>query len=144
VHTSHAVRNPLTSSVSSQIISSVIPGAGIVRTMEWTLLLSVLSLPGVFLGAAIVKYTGRRNLLMMGFSGYIVFGLIVGIAYDKITLVVPAFIVMYAMMQSSGNFVSPNSSIRSVSVPVPRHTTSHHFVPLRTTSSTCVAMWFNG
>jgi hypothetical protein len=96
----------LTSPVSSQIISSVIPGAGIVRTMEWTLLLSVLSLPGVFLGAAIVKYTGRRNLLMMGFSGYIVFGLIVGIAYDKITLVVPAFIVMYAMMQSSGNFVS--------------------------------------
>ncbi|GFZ43229.1 Probable metabolite transport protein GIT1 [Saitozyma sp. JCM 24511] len=89
---------------SSQIISSVIPGAGIVRTMEWTLLLSVLSLPGVFLGAAIVKFTGRRNLLMMGFSGYIVFGLIVGIAYDKITLVVPAFIVMYAMMQSSGNF----------------------------------------
>ena len=59
----------LTTSVSSQIISSVIPGAGIVRTMEWTLLLSVLSLPGVFLGAAIVKYTGRRNLLMMGFSG---------------------------------------------------------------------------
>jgi hypothetical protein len=37
-------------------------------------------------------------------SGYIIFGLIVGIAYDKITLVVPAFIVMHAMIQSSGIF----------------------------------------
>ncbi|KAL1411932.1 Plasma membrane permease, mediates uptake of glycerophosphoinositol and glycerophosphocholine [Vanrija albida] len=89
---------------SSTIIASVIPGAGLIRTMEWTLLLSVLSLPGVFLGAWVVKYTGRRNLLMMGFSGYIVFGLIVGLSYDKITKVVPAFIIMYALMQSSGNF----------------------------------------
>jgi hypothetical protein len=32
----------------------------------------------VFLGAWVVKYTGRRNLLIMGFSGYILFGLIVG------------------------------------------------------------------
>ena len=79
---------------SSTIIASVIPGAGIVRTLEWNLLLSVLSLPGVFLGAALVKYTGRRNLLIMGFTGYIVFGLIVGLSYDKITKVVPAFIVM--------------------------------------------------
>lgn len=63
---------------SSTIIASVIPGAGIVRTLEWNLLLAVLSLPGVFLGAFVVKYTGRRNLLIMGFAGYIVFGLIVG------------------------------------------------------------------
>lgn len=48
--------------------------------------------------------TGRRNLLMMGFSGYIVFGLIVGVSYDKITKVLPAFIIMYGLMQSSGNF----------------------------------------
>lgn len=89
---------------SSTIIASVIPGAGIVRTMEWTLLLSVLSLPGVFAGAWLVKYTGRRYLLVMGFSGYIVFGLIVGIAYDQITKTLPAFIIMYGLMQMSGNF----------------------------------------
>ncbi|KAK1922674.1 MFS general substrate transporter [Papiliotrema laurentii] len=89
---------------SSTIIASIVPGAGLVRTFEWNLLLSILSLPGVFLGAYVVKYTGRRNLLVMGFSGYIIFGLIVGIAYDKITKVIPAFIIMYAMMQSSGNF----------------------------------------
>ncbi|WWC60478.1 uncharacterized protein I303_103051 [Kwoniella dejecticola CBS 10117] len=89
---------------SSTIISGVIPGAGLVKTMEWTLLLSVLSLPGVFLGAWVVKYTGRRNLLMMGFSGYIIFGLIVGCSYEKITKIIPLFIVFYAFMQSSGNF----------------------------------------
>lgn len=41
---------------------------------------------------------------MLGFGGYIVFGLIVGLSYDKITKVIPAFIIMYAFMQSSGNF----------------------------------------
>jgi hypothetical protein len=59
----------------------------------------------------------------MGFSGYIVFGLIVGLSYEKITKVLPAFIIMYGecallglepeikllitrsgLMQSSGNF----------------------------------------
>jgi MFS family permease len=91
--------------LSSTIIAGVLPAdASVVRTLEWTLLLSVIALPGVFAGAWVVKYTGRRNLLMMGFSGYIVFGLIVGIAYDKITLVTGAFIVMYGLMQSSGNF----------------------------------------
>ncbi|WVR05689.1 hypothetical protein IAU60_002713 [Kwoniella sp. DSM 27419] len=89
---------------SSTIIAGVIPGAGLVRTMEWTLLLSVLSLPGVFAGAWVVKYTGRRNLLVMGFSGYIIFGLIVGLSYDRITKIIPLFIVMYAFMQMSGNF----------------------------------------
>lgn len=64
------------------------------KTLEWNLLLTILSLPGVFLGAWVVKYTGRRNLLMMGFSGYIVFGLIVGCSFEKIIKVVPAFIVM--------------------------------------------------
>ncbi|KAK8865745.1 hypothetical protein IAR55_000892 [Kwoniella newhampshirensis] len=88
---------------SSTIIAGVIPGAGLVRTMEWTLLLSVLSLPGVFIGAWIVKYTGRRNLLIIGFSGYIVFGLIVGLSYEKMTKIIPLFIIFYAFMQSSGN-----------------------------------------
>lgn len=41
---------------------------------------------------------------MMGFTGYILFGLIVGLAYDKLTPIPAAFIVMYALMQSSGNF----------------------------------------
>lgn len=55
----------------------------------------------------------------MGFSGYIIFGLIVGIAYDKITKVIPAFIIMYAMMQSSGNF-GPGNMEGTISAEVSR------------------------
>lgn len=41
---------------------------------------------------------------MIGFSGYLVFGLIIGCAYHKITKIIPLFIVFYGLMQSSGNF----------------------------------------
>ena len=41
--------------------------------------------------------------MMLGFSGYLVFGLIIGIAYDKISKIVPLFIVFYGLMLSSGN-----------------------------------------
>lgn len=56
---------------------------------------------------------------MMGFSGYIVFGLIVGLAYHKLTAIPAAFIVMYALMQSSGNFGPGNmeGTISSESYP---------------------------
>jgi hypothetical protein len=40
---------------------------------------------------------------MLGFSGYLIVGLIVGLAYDKLILNVPAFVVMYGLMQSFGN-----------------------------------------
>lgn len=40
----------------------------------------------------------------MGFTGYIVFSLIAGLAYDKLIPIPAAFSVIYALMQSSGNF----------------------------------------
>lgn len=42
--------------------------------------------------------------MMTGFCGYLIFGLIIGCAYDKITKIVPLFIIFYGLMQSSGNF----------------------------------------
>jgi MFS family permease len=41
--------------------------------------------------------------MMLGFSGYLVFGLIIGCSYDKITTIIPLFVVFYGLMQSSGN-----------------------------------------
>ena len=41
--------------------------------------------------------------MMLGFSGYLIFGLIIGCAYDQITKIVPLFVVFYGLMQSSGN-----------------------------------------
>ena len=93
---------------SGTIISSVVAAEGseghvINNTAEWQLLLGVLSIPGVLLGAWLCDRIGRKNTMMLGFSGYLVFGLIIGCSFDKITKIVPLFVVFYGLMQSSGN-----------------------------------------
>ena len=90
---------------SGVIISSVVPATGntIRTTAEWQLLLGALALPGVFLGAYLCDRLGRKNVMMLGFSGYLVFGLVVGCAYDKVTQIVPLFVILYGLMQSFGN-----------------------------------------
>lgn len=76
----------------------------ILQTGEWQLLLGAIALPGVFLGAILCDRVGRKNIMMIGFSGYLVFGLIIGCAFDHITKIIPLFIIFYGLMQSSGNF----------------------------------------
>ncbi|PYH93214.1 MFS general substrate transporter [Aspergillus ellipticus CBS 707.79] len=89
---------------SGTIISSVVNDDSILKTGEWQLLLGAISLPGVFLGAMLCNKLGRKNVMMVGFSGYLIFGLIIGCAYEKITKIIPLFVVFYGLMQSSGNF----------------------------------------
>jgi MFS family permease len=91
---------------SGTIIASVVSSGSndvILKTAEWTLLLGTIALPGVFLGAYLCDRLGRKNTMMLGFSGYLVFGLIIGCSYDKITKIVPLFVIFYGLMQSSGN-----------------------------------------
>jgi len=88
---------------SGTIISSVIKNGDIKSTAEWQLLLGALALPGVFVGALLCNPLGRRNTMMVGFSGYLVFGLIIGCAYDRITKIIPLFVIFYGLMQSFGN-----------------------------------------
>lgn len=90
---------------SGTIISSVVTGGDTIRrTAEWQLLLGIIALPGVFVGAFLCDRLGRKNIMMIGFSGYIVFGLIIGLAYDRITHILPLFVIFYGLMQSMGNF----------------------------------------
>ncbi|MCJ1477848.1 Plasma membrane permease, mediates uptake of glycerophosphoinositol and glycerophosphocholine [Lambiella insularis] len=88
---------------SGVIISSVVPNGSIVNTAEWQLLLGSIALPGVLIGAWLCNRIGRKNTMMLGFSGYLVFGLIIGCAYNQITSIVPLFVVFYGLMLSSGN-----------------------------------------
>jgi len=88
---------------SGTIISSVVPNKDIKSTAEWQLLLGTIALPGVFVGAFLCDRIGRKNTMMLGFSGYLVFGLIIGCAYDRITKIVPLFIIFYGLMNSFGN-----------------------------------------
>lgn len=90
---------------SGAILSSVVRGGDtLLETGEWQLLLGIIALPGVFLGAWLCDRLGRKNVMMIGFMGYLVFGLIIGVAYDKITHILPLFVVFYGLMASSGNF----------------------------------------
>ncbi|KAF7554771.1 hypothetical protein G7Z17_g2653 [Cylindrodendrum hubeiense] len=90
---------------SGTILASVVPTGGntLLHTAEWQLLLGIIALPGVFLGAYMCDRVGRKNTMMIGFGGYLVFGLIIGCAYDKIIKIVPLFVIFYGLMQSSGN-----------------------------------------
>ncbi|TBU46102.1 MFS Git1p-like glycerophosphoinositol permease [Dichomitus squalens] len=88
---------------SGTIISSVIHDGSIKKTAEWQLLLGAIALPGVFVGALLCNPLGRRNTMILGFSGYLVFGLIIGCAYDRITKIIPLFVIFYGLMQSFGN-----------------------------------------
>ncbi|EGW32861.1 uncharacterized protein SPAPADRAFT_65885 [Spathaspora passalidarum NRRL Y-27907] len=89
---------------SAGIISNVIKDAtNVERIAEWNLLLGVIALPGVFIGAYLNDVIGRKYTIMIGFSGYIIFGLIVGCAYEKIKGITALFIVFYGLMMSMGN-----------------------------------------
>ncbi|OBT89696.1 hypothetical protein VE02_01784 [Pseudogymnoascus sp. 03VT05] len=91
---------------SGTIIALVVSSSGdnvIMKTGQWQLLLGAIALPGVMVGAYLCDRLGRKNTMMLGFAGYVVFGLIIVCAYDKITKIVPLFVIFYGLMQSMGN-----------------------------------------
>lgn len=89
---------------SATIISSVIDDPhNLEKVAEWNLLLGVIAIPGVIVGAYLCDNIGRRNTMALGFSGYIVFGLIIGCAFNKIKKIIPLFIIFYGLMMSMGN-----------------------------------------
>lgn len=55
---------------SGTIISSVVKNGSILKTAEWQLLLGSIALPGVLVGAWLCDRLGRKNTMMLGFSGY--------------------------------------------------------------------------
>ncbi|EJS43935.1 git1p [Saccharomyces arboricola H-6] len=89
---------------SSTIISAVIKDkTNLQKVAEWNLLLGVLAVLGVPIGAYLSDRIGRKYTLMFGFSGYIIFGLIIGCAYDQLSKITPLFIIFYAFMNMLGN-----------------------------------------
>jgi MFS family permease len=93
---------------SGTILANVLPQtkdeSKLIRTTaEWQLLLGAIALPGVLVGAFLCNRLGRKYTMMLGFSGYLVFGLIIGLAFDKIKTIVPLFVVFYGLFNSMGN-----------------------------------------
>lgn len=89
---------------SGTIISSVINNTTDLKEIcEWNLLLGIIAIPGCFVGAWLCDRIGRKYTLMFGFSGYLLFGLIIGCAFDKISKITPLFIVFYGLMNCFAN-----------------------------------------
>ncbi|KAK9368244.1 hypothetical protein V1509DRAFT_623477 [Lipomyces kononenkoae] len=90
---------------SGTIIASIVPNSAtnLFKTAEWQLLLGAIALPGVFLGAYLCHLIGRRATMMVGFSGYLIFGLIIGCAFSQLSKIMPLFVVFYGLMLSMGN-----------------------------------------
>lgn len=100
--------------MSSTIIDSLVPGKSLQTVALWQLILSLMTLPGVFVGVFVVNRLGRRWTGIVGFGGYLLVGLIVGCTYAEITKSIPAFVVMYGLMQSLGH-MGPGSTLGLVS-----------------------------
>lgn len=91
---------------SAGIISNVLSVSerkNLEKIAEWNLLLGVIAIPGCLVGAFLCDRIGRKYTLVVGFCGYIVFGLIVGCGYKQIKGITALFIVFYGLMMSSGN-----------------------------------------
>lgn len=89
---------------SGTIISNIVSPGDIKGTAEWQLLLGALGLPGVIIGAFCVGFLSRKTIMLIGFGGYLVFGLILGLLFDKISKITPLFIVLYGLLLTMGNF----------------------------------------
>ena len=89
---------------SGGIISSIVGKGDIQGTAEWQLLLGTIALPGVIIGAFMCDILKRKTIMMIGFGGYLVFGLIIGLAYNQISAILPLFVVFYGLLLSMGNF----------------------------------------
>ncbi|CAO1639001.1 unnamed protein product [Sympodiomycopsis kandeliae] len=88
---------------SGTIISSILKNPTLKHTAEYQLLLGVLSLPGAIIGAFLVARVGTRWQMMIGFGGYLVIGLIIGLAWDKIINIPAVFVILFAIFTSMGN-----------------------------------------
>ncbi|KAE8209042.1 hypothetical protein CF327_g6929 [Tilletia walkeri] len=89
---------------SGTIIASVVKDSTLKSTAEYQLLLGAIALPGAVLGAFALPYFGSKYLLMTGFAGYLIIGLSIGLGWDKLINNAPAFVVLYGLLASFGNF----------------------------------------
>lgn len=102
--------------MSSAIINNIVPGKNVRTVAIWQFILALLAVPGVILGTYLSNKIGRKYTGIAGWIGYIVLGFTVGGCYTKLTEnSIPAFVVLYGLMQSFGH-MGPGSTIGLMSV----------------------------
>jgi MFS family permease len=102
--------------MSAAIINSLVPGKHVRTVAIWQLILALFPVPGVLLGAWLVNKIGRKWTGILGFSGYVILGFIIGGCYEPLTTKsVPAFVVLYGLFQCMGH-MGPGATIGLMSV----------------------------
>lgn len=102
--------------MSSVIINSLVPGKDVRTVALWQFYLALMPVPGVLAGAWLVNRIGRRWTGILGFmAGYVVCGFIIGGMYHRLTTnSLPAFIVLYGLLQAFGH-MGPGATIGLIS-----------------------------
>lgn len=100
--------------MSSTIISSLVQDHDIRKTAIWQVVLAILPVPGVILGAWLTNAIGRRNTGILGFTGYVVLGFVIGGTYTKLSHHIAAFVVLYGLLQAFGH-MGPGATIGLIS-----------------------------
>jgi MFS family permease len=86
--------------MSSVIVNSIVPDHNIRIIALWQLILALFPVPGVLLGAWLVNRIGRKWTGVLGFSGDIILGFIIGGCYTHLaTRSILAFVVLYGLLQ---------------------------------------------
>ena len=89
---------------SGTIIGTAIKHPTLIRIAEWQFLLSFLGLPGTVMGALLLPKLGSRKLFMIGLGGFLVLGLVIGLAYDHgVSTSVPALVILFGLLTALGN-----------------------------------------
>lgn len=102
--------------MSSAIINNIVPSHNIRTVAIWQFILALLAVPGVIAGSYLCNRIGRKWTGVAGWAGYIVLGFVVGGCYTPLTTTaIPAFVVLYGLMQSFGH-MGPGATIGLMSV----------------------------
>ncbi|KAE8350018.1 major facilitator superfamily domain-containing protein [Aspergillus coremiiformis] len=100
--------------LSSTIINSLVHDHNIRTTAIWQVILGALPVPGVLVGAWLSKAIGRRYTGLIGFAGYVVLGFVIGGTFPALSKNMPAFVVLYGLLQAFGH-LGPGATIGLIS-----------------------------
>jgi nitrate/nitrite transporter NarK len=101
--------------MSSAIINSIVPDHNVRTVALWQLILAPFPIPGVLLGSRLVDKIGRKRTGVAGYVGYIVLGFIIGGCHTQLMKSIPAFVVLYGLLQYLGH-MGNGATIELISV----------------------------
>lgn len=89
---------------SSTILNIIIPDGDLYKTFGWNTVLNLFYIPGAFLGAYASDYLGPRISLVVGVALQGIVGYIMAGNYEHLTKNIGAFVVVYGIFLTLGEF----------------------------------------